>query len=82
MLGFPQPGVTLALDFPNKGSKTLKLFDRLDAIVREVGGRVYLAKDARISRDFFETSYSRLQEFLPYRDPGITSAMSRRLMGS
>jgi len=82
MLGFPQPGVSLALDFSNKGSLSLKLFERLDAVVKEAGGRIYLAKDARISRDFFETSYSRLREFLPYRDPGITSAMSRRLMGS
>ena len=82
ILGFPQPGVSLALDFSNKGSQSLKLFERLDAVVKEAGGRVYLAKDARISRDFFEASYSRLREFLPYRDPGITSAMSRRLMGS
>jgi len=82
MLGFPQPGVTLALDFSNKGSRSLALFERLDAVVKEAGGRVYLAKDARIPRDFFEASYSRLREFLPYRDPGITSAMSRRLMGS
>jgi len=82
MLGFPQPGVTLALDFTNKGSRSLKLFERLDAVVKEAGGRVYLAKDARIPRDFFEASYSRLHEFLPYRDPGISSAMSRRLMGS
>jgi FAD/FMN-containing dehydrogenase len=81
MLSFPHPGVTLALDFPNKGVQTLKLFDRLDAILRDVGGRIYLAKDARMPRDLFEAGYPRLAEFLPYRDPGISSAMSRRLMG-
>ncbi len=81
MLSFPQPGVTLALDFPNKGVPTLKLFERLDAIVREARGRIYLAKDARMPRDLFEAGYPRLAEFLVYRDPGITSAMSRRLMG-
>ena len=81
MLSFPQPGVTLALDFPNKGAQTLKLFERLDAIVRETGGRIYPAKDARMPRDIFEAGYPRLAEFLPYRDPGISSAMSRRLMG-
>jgi FAD/FMN-containing dehydrogenase len=81
MLSFPQPGVTLALDFPNKGAQTLKLFERLDAIVREAGGRIYPAKDARMPRDLFEAGYPRLAEFLPYRDPGISSAMSRRLMG-
>ncbi|MDP3559075.1 MAG: FAD-binding oxidoreductase [Legionellaceae bacterium] len=81
MLSFPQPGVTLALDFPNKGGKTLKLFERLDAIVQEAGGRIYLAKDARMSRDFFEEAYPRFTKFLSFRDPGMSSALSRRLMG-
>jgi FAD/FMN-containing dehydrogenase len=82
MLSFPQPGVTFALDFPNLGSRTHKLFARLDAIVGESGGRLYLAKDARMPRDLFEAGYPRLAEFLTYRDPGISSGMSRRLMGS
>ncbi len=81
MLSFPEPGVTLALDFPNRGEKTARLFDRLDAIVREAHGRLYPAKDARMPRDLFEAGYPRLAEFLPYRDPGISSALSRRLMG-
>lgn len=81
MLSFPTPGVTLALDFPNKGERTLKLFERLDAIVREAGGRIYLAKDARMPRDLFVAGFPRLAEFLKYRDPGISSALSRRLMG-
>ncbi len=81
MLSFPQPGVTLALDFPNKGASTLSLFDRLDAIVREAKGRVYLGKDARMPRDLFEAGYPRLPEFLKYHDPGMSSEMSRRLMG-
>jgi FAD/FMN-containing dehydrogenase len=82
LLSFPQPGVTLALDFPNQGQKTLALFDRLDAIVREAGGRIYCAKNAYMSRDLFEAGYPRLNEFLTYRDPGISSGLSRRLMGS
>jgi len=81
MLSFPQPGVTLALDFPNRGPRTLKLFERLDAIVAEAGGRLYAAKDARMPRSLFEAGYPRLAEFMQYRDPGISSAMSRRLMG-
>lgn len=82
MLSFPQPGATLALDFPNRGDRTHALFARLDAIVREAGGRIYLAKDARMPRAMFEAGYPRLAEFLQYRDPGISSALSRRLMGS
>jgi len=81
MMSFARPGVTLALDFPNKGERTLRLFRRLDAIVREVGGRIYLAKDARMPRDLFEAGYPRLDEFLKYRDPGISSGLSRRLIG-
>jgi len=80
MLSFARPGVTLALDFPNQGARTERLFGRLDAIVREAGGRIYLAKDACMPRSLFEAGYPRLAEFLPYRDPGISSAMSRRLM--
>lgn len=82
MMSFPQPGVTLALDFPNKGDQTLKLFERLDAIVREARGRIYLAKDARMPRNLFEEGYPRLAEFLKYRDPGVSSALSRRLIGN
>ena len=82
MLSFPQPGVTLALDFPNNGEGSLKLFHRLDAIVREAGGRIYLAKDARMPRELFEAGYPKFSEFLQYRDSGISSAMSRRLMGN
>jgi hypothetical protein len=33
-------------------------------------------------RRLFEAGYPRLPEFLPYRDPGISSAMSRRLFGA
>ena len=82
MLSFPEPGVTLALDFPNHGVRTSKIFNRLDAIVREAKGRIYPAKDARMPRDLFEAGYPKLNEFLKYRDTGISSALSRRLMGS
>jgi FAD/FMN-containing dehydrogenase len=80
LLSFPLPGATLALDFPNRGEPTLALFARLDAIVREAGGRLYAAKDARMPRDLFEAGYPRLPEFLAFRDPAIGSALSRRLM--
>jgi FAD/FMN-containing dehydrogenase len=80
MLSFAQPGITLALDFPNQGEKTLRLFEALDGIVRQAGGRIYLAKDARMPAALFQSGYPQWREFLAYRDPGIRSAMSRRLM--
>lgn len=81
MLGFPQSGVTLAMDFQNKGTATERLFARLDAIVTDARGRIYPAKDARMPKSLFEAGYPALTEFLSYRDPGISSALSRRLMG-
>jgi FAD/FMN-containing dehydrogenase len=82
MLSFPMRGVTLALDFRNAGERTQALFERLDAIVAASGGRIYLAKDARSPRSLFERGYAAHREFVAFRDPGISSAMSRRLMGN
>lgn len=81
MLSFPEKGVTLALDFPNLGDRTHQLFARLDAIVREAKGRIYLAKDARLASSLFKEMYPMWENFLSYRDPGVSSKMSRRLMG-
>ena len=72
--------MTLALDFPNRGERTHRLFERLDSIVREARGALYPAKDARMPKDLFEAGYPDLQDFSTYRDPGISSAFSRRLM--
>jgi FAD/FMN-containing dehydrogenase len=80
MLSFPLPGVTLALDFPNRGASTLALFKRLDAVVGEAGGRLYAAKDARMPGEFFRRSYPRLGEFLPFIDPKFSSDFSRRVL--
>lgn len=78
MLSFPHHGVTLALDFPNSGSKTLTLFDRLDRLVLAAGGRLYPAKDARMSAETFVAGFPNWDQFQQYRDPGISSAMSSR----
>lgn len=81
LLSFPREGVTLALDFRN--SRALPaLFGRLDDIVRAAGGRLYPAKDARMPRALFEATYPNLAAFAGQRDPGMSSGMSRRLMGS
>ncbi len=81
MLSFVREGTTLALDFPNKGAKTQQLFARLDAIVKEAKGRIYPAKDARMPKAMFEIGYPKFNTFMKYRDPGISSAFSRRVMG-
>lgn len=81
LMSFAKPGVTLALDFANKGARTLDLFKRLDEIVHHAGGRLYCAKNAYMSHALFEAGYPHLQEFLTFCDPGISSGLSRRLMG-
>lgn len=81
-MSFPEEGWTYALDFPNRGVETNKLLDRLDSIVKEAKGRLYLAKDARQPRSLFEQGYGdNISEFLKYRDPKISSDLSRRLLG-
>ena len=81
MMSFPTEGVTLALDFPNCGPRTTQLLTRLDQIVGEAGGRLYPAKDARMGPELLRMGYPRLGEFLKYRDTGLSSNMSRRLLG-
>jgi hypothetical protein len=82
MLSFPKAGVTLALDFPNKNLTTLKLFNQLDAVVKKYKGRIYLAKDAHQSKNLFAMGYPNIKKFSHFRDPGISSLMSKRLFGS
>ncbi len=67
-LSFPMPGVTLAMDFPNFGAPLFELFDRLDARVVEAGGRVYLGKDARLSKETFRKMYPKWEEWKLVRD--------------
>lgn len=67
-LSFPQPGVTLALDFANYGAPLYDLLDRLDDIVADAGGRVYLGKDARLGRDHFRRMYPEWAAWKAVRD--------------
>lgn len=79
LLSFPRKGVTLALDFPMHGDSTLALLNVLDVIVRQAGGGVYPAKDARMSPESFQAYYPRWQEFSQYLDPKFSSGFWRRV---
>jgi FAD/FMN-containing dehydrogenase len=80
MLSFPMPGTTLALDFPNVGPRLHALFDRLDRIVLDAGGRLYPAKDGRMDARLFKAGYPRWAEFAQYVDPRFESGFWRRVM--
>ncbi len=78
VLSFPRPGYTLTLDFPNRGEKTLRLLDRLDAITLDAGGAINPYKDARMSARAFERSFPNWSELEAWRDPAFNSDFWRR----
>lgn len=79
LLSFPRPGLTLTLDMPNTGPRLFEALDRCDEIVHSVGGRVYAAKDARVSGRMFRDMYPELETFLPFVDPAFSSSFWRRI---
>lgn len=80
-LSFPRPGVTLALDFPNCGAPLHALLDRLDAIVVAAGGRLYLGKDARLSRATFRQMYPEWESWRRVRDAWDPEAVFQSDLG-
>lgn len=80
LLTFPIRGVTLALDFPNRGAKTQELLARLDAIVLKHGGRVNPSKDATMSHETFVASFPNYKTFNKLRDPKLSSLFSQRVI--
>jgi FAD/FMN-containing dehydrogenase len=84
LLSFPLAGYTLALDLPIRDKGLFALLNRLDEIVLQHGGRVYLAKDARLSPESFRAMYPGYAEWLKIKnaiDPQdrFSSSLSRRL---
>lgn len=79
VLSFPRPGVTLAVDFRFRGVSTLKLLEELDQVVRDAGGAVYPAKDARMSPESFRAFFPHWQRFARSIDPKFSSSFWRRV---
>lgn len=84
LLSFPIEGWTLALDVPVGPPQLAGVLDRLDELVLTAGGRVYLAKDARLDPASMAAMYPRLGELEAVRrqlDPEgvLGSDLTRRL---
>jgi decaprenylphospho-beta-D-ribofuranose 2-oxidase len=83
LLSFPFPGYTLALDLPVSDG-LVPFLHGLDELVLAYGGRLYLAKDAVMTRESFAAMYPRLEEFRAVRarlDPKnkLSSSLARRV---
>jgi FAD/FMN-containing dehydrogenase len=79
MLSFPRPGLTLALDLPMRGRRTLALLDSLDELVLASGGALYPAKDARMSPAMFQAGFPNWKVFEPFIDAKMSSSFWRRV---
>lgn len=81
LMSFPAPGITLALDFPIRPHVSFDLLDRLAAITLDYGGRMYSAKDARMSPAQFQAFFPQWHNFARFTDPAFDSAFWQRVTG-
>ncbi len=83
VLSFPREGYTFAIDFPVRAG-TPDLLRRLDAMVIDAGGRIYLGKDSYSDAATFRTMYPEIDGWLATKakyDPRgrFTSNLARRV---
>ena len=83
VLSFPREGYTFAIDFPIR-QNTVALLRRLDAMVLDAGGRIYLGKDSYVEADDLPRDVPAIDRWLAIKakyDPDgvFTSDLARRV---
>ena len=83
LLSFPEDGYTITFDVKN--NPNLKSFyTQLEKLLIKMNAKIYLTKDALMTKDYFCKTYSNLGKFIKYKkiyDPKLkfTSYQSKRL---
>ena len=84
LLSFPTEGYTLALDF-KIDIGLLKLLNDIDAMVCDYGGKIYLAKDSRMSQQTFRMGYKDWEKFeevrVKYKAVGCFASLQSKRLG-
>jgi len=78
-LSFARAGVSVAMNFPFRGDRTLRLLDELDRVLVRRRGVLYLAKDARMPPSVFRAVYPEAVAFAGFVDPRFSSGLWRRV---
>ena len=79
MLSFPTPGATLALDFPRASGTINTLLIKMDTVVKNYGGKLYPAKDWRMTTQMLGVPKETFKRWSTFADPFFTSRLFQRL---
>ncbi len=84
LLSFPSKGWTLAIDIPASLPNLTLTLNKLDEKISDAGGKIYLAKDSRMSPEIFRLCYPKLKEWQKIKnildpDNKFSSDLSKRL---
>ena len=83
LLSFPENGYTITFDIKNNSN--LKIFyNELEKILIKMNAKIYLTKDALMTKEYFQKTYSNINKFIKYKkiyDPKFKfiSYQSKRL---
>ena len=83
LLSFPDDGYTITYDIKNNPN-LIFFYKELEKILIKMNAKIYLTKDALMSKEYFKKTYPNINKFIKYKkiyDPKLkfTSYQSKRL---